>query len=733
MLVVSLVLASMLVVRAMGERKMAARYGMMERAAGHLNAAAGWQAIERGVGATILGSAKPASELLGKYDELGKKGDAEAQQAASEIDRLIAVQKDADIEKKFGDWKTAWKAVQSARSSVKSAGMAVPDWVKAATKNIDSEFSLRNTVFSPHELSEQVLYYNSVVRANVATLCEYAGRERAALGSRLAAGEPISAAQMEALKAWRSIVDNSAGQVLALKSLSSTPPKLVAAIETFEKEFLGDYQQLRENVYAASAESKPYPVNGGEWITRATKAIDTGLAISNVIGGLAAEAADDISATARNAMMVNIGLSALSLAVFAFVLLFVRRKVIAPINSVIEGLVSGSEQIASASAEISSSSQALASGSTQQAAALEETSASLQNIAETSKSNGESASEADKAMTVSKTVVADGASAMRDMESAMASIKNSSGEISKIIKVIEEIAFQTNLLALNAAVEAARAGEHGKGFAVVAEEVRNLAQRSATASKDTASLIENAVKMADNGEKIVKHLASNFEKITDTTKKVGAVVSEIATASIEQASGVEQVNKAVSEMDRVTQQNAATAEESAAASEQLSAQAETLYDHVADLTRLVTGEEHSQERTADGSVAYITWKKEYELGVPDMDNQHKRLVQLINELYVAMKSGAGGSGAGKALKGVVDYTKQHFGNEERLQQQYGYPGLGAHKTLHKELLEQVLDFKQRYESREAGIESKLAKFLKDWLINHIMGQDQKYAAHILGR
>jgi len=176
----------------------------------------------------------------------------------------------------------------------------------------------------------------------------------------------------------------------------------------------------------------------------------------------------------------------------------------------------------------------------------------------------------------------------------MDAINKSSEEISKIIKVIEEIAFQTNLLALNAAVEAARAGEHGKGFAVVAEEVRNLAQRSATAAKDTASLIEDAVKKASDGSAIADRAGKALEGIVSGIKKVGIkkvtdLVAEIAAASNEQAQGVDQVNTAVTQMDKVTQQNAANAEESAAASEELSAQANSLSDMVGELGVLIKG------------------------------------------------------------------------------------------------------------------------------------------------
>ncbi len=269
--------------------------------------------------------------------------------------------------------------------------------------------------------------------------------------------------------------------------------------------------------------------------------------------------------------------------------LVITRGITKPVNRIIEGLASGAEQVTAASGQVSASSQSLAQGATEQAAAVEETTSSIEEMSSMTKQNAANASEAKNLSAGARDGADKGAEAMARMSTAIEDIKKSSDETSKIIKTIDEIAFQTNLLALNAAVEAARAGDAGKGFAVVAEEVRNLAQRSAEAAKNTSDMIAESVKNADNGVQISQEVTQQFNEITEGIRKVNDLVGEISAASNEQAQGVEQINTAVGQIDQVTQTSAATAEESASASEELSAQAEELKRMVSNLRAIVEG------------------------------------------------------------------------------------------------------------------------------------------------
>ncbi|MBC3797611.1 methyl-accepting chemotaxis protein [Acetobacterium tundrae] len=254
--------------------------------------------------------------------------------------------------------------------------------------------------------------------------------------------------------------------------------------------------------------------------------------------------------------------------------------IIGSLNPVMQDIYNSAEQVSSGAGQVSDGSQALAQGSTEQASAIQELTASITEIADQTKNNAVDANQARELTSVVMDNAKKGNAQMNVMQQSMVDINTSSQDISKIIKVIDDIAFQTNILALNAAVEAARAGQHGKGFAVVAEEVRSLAARSSDAVKVTTTLIEGSINKVKVGTKIADETAVALTDIVAGIEKVTDLVSNIAVASNEQATGIAQINTGIEQVAQVVTQNSATAEESAAASEEMSSQAELLKERI---------------------------------------------------------------------------------------------------------------------------------------------------------
>lgn len=408
-----------------------------------------------------------------------------------------------------------------------------------------------------------------------------------------------------------------------------------------------------------------------------------------------------------------------------YLIRFINNK----FKHIIQTLETSAKSVSESADKIQSSSQDIANGSYNLAASLEEMSANMEELSAQSYQNSNSAQDAQEKILTVEQEMSHSKASIDKLIQAIKEINNSSKKIIGVADVIEDIAFQTNILALNASVEAARAGEHGRGFAVVAEAVRDLAQRSAKSAKETKELILQGDKNAENGKIIANEvyaiLNNMIQKVQDLSKNTGDIVK----ASQEQNQGISQVNIAISQIDKVSQENAKNAADAASVTLELASQVKIIGSIVNLLKELTGGKKTLMTKESLGT--FMQWNDLlFSVFIDEIDSQHKKLFDLVNELYAALYSNKTQQSIKGVLDELVEYTKYHFKKEEELQQSWNYPELPQHKIYHEKLVEQVLQYYDAFMNNKLIDPNELLIFLKDWLMNHIQKHDRKYGQYI---
>jgi methyl-accepting chemotaxis protein len=399
------------------------------------------------------------------------------------------------------------------------------------------------------------------------------------------------------------------------------------------------------------------------------------------------------------------------------------RSQISAIAITAQDLGTSSEELVTISQQMSANAEETSAQAGVVSAASEEVSVNIQTVATGSEEMSASIKEISQSSNQAATITQSAVKIAEETNKTIAKLGESSSEIGQVIKVITSIAEQTNLLALNATIEAARAGEAGKGFAVVANEVKELANQTASATENISRLIQTIQDDTKNSVDAIAEITLVITQINDISSTIASAVEEQTATTNEIGRNITEASKGSGEIAENISGVAVAAKDTSMGSTQTQEAASSLGQMADKLKNLV-----GQFKYKNESMTLMDWNDSFTVDIQEIDNQHKRLIDLINQVYKGMMMQEGKEVLGKALESLVDYTKTHFGYEERMFKQHGYPDTQSHIAKHEKLVGQVMDFYNKFQSGEADVDNELLKFLKDWLVSHIMGTDKEYSA-----